>query len=154
MQEINKKLSCGILIVDANKNILMLHATGQTFWDLPKGTQDEGESTIETAAREVEEETGIKIDASQCIELGWYEYNRFKDLFLYLLPVEKVDLTALRCNSYFIDSSNVELPEADDFKMVPLSQAGDIMCQSMARLYHSSLERDIHIMLDRYLAVA
>ncbi|MND12033.1 Diadenosine hexaphosphate hydrolase [compost metagenome] len=154
MQEIHKKLSCGILIVDANKNILMLHATGQNFWDLPKGTQDEGESTMQTAIREVEEETGIVADPAQCIELGWYEYNRFKDVFLYLLPVEKVDIGQLRCKSTFFNNAGEELPEADSFDMIPLSQASSYMCASMARLYSSALERDILIMLDRFSKAA
>lgn len=154
MQEASKKLSCGILIVDANKNILMLHATGQSFWDLPKGTQDEGESTIETAVREVEEETGIKVDPSKCIELGWYEYNKFKDLFLFLLPVNEVDLSQLKCDSYFINGNGEELPEADAFKMIPIEKASSFMCQSMSRLYNSCLERDINIMLDRFKKAA
>ncbi len=55
--------SCGVLIVKGNpirEFLLMRHADR---WDLPKGHVDPGETEIECALRELEEETGISHEA-------------------------------------------------------------------------------------------
>ena len=52
--------SCGILLFRNDPNpsfLLMRHANR---WDLPKGHVDEGETFMECALRELEEETGIQ----------------------------------------------------------------------------------------------
>lgn len=54
--------SCGVLIVrgdPVDSFLLMRHADR---WDLPKGHVDAGESDIECALREMEEETGLSPD--------------------------------------------------------------------------------------------
>lgn len=53
-----KTKSVGILLFTKNykKFLLMEH---KTRWDLPKGHTDKGETELETAFREFEEETGI-----------------------------------------------------------------------------------------------
>lgn len=55
--------SCGFLIVrgtPVESFLLMRHADR---WDLPKGHVDPGETELECALRELEEETGIQADA-------------------------------------------------------------------------------------------
>ena len=60
--------SCGVVLFSKQKVLLLQHATGQKegewdlqgHWDFPKGHVDKGETEIETATRELEEETGIK----------------------------------------------------------------------------------------------
>lgn len=49
--------AAGGIVLDAQKRILWIFRRGK--WDLPKGKADEGESTEETALREVREECGI-----------------------------------------------------------------------------------------------
>ncbi|MFK7819669.1 MAG: bis(5'-nucleosyl)-tetraphosphatase [Planctomycetaceae bacterium] len=54
--------SCGFLIVrgePVSEFLLMKH---KKRWDLPKGHVDPGETDIECALRELEEETGISVD--------------------------------------------------------------------------------------------
>lgn len=55
--------SCGVILfyaADSNSvEILLLHYP-EGHWDFPKGHVEEGESEIQTALRELEEETGIK----------------------------------------------------------------------------------------------
>ncbi len=55
--------SCGIIVFkrDPLEFLLMRHPTR---WDLPKGHVDPGETDLECALRELEEETGIGVDAS------------------------------------------------------------------------------------------
>ena len=145
----SKKLSCGIIIVDKNNRILMQHVTGQRHWDIPKGTQDAGETTKETAIRELKEETGIVAEAKDLIDIGLCHYNRFKDLYLFMLFVDKVDVTSLVCSSVFIDDMEYEVPEADYFEMVDLSEMKNRACRSMANLLDFKLEREIEILLAR-----
>jgi bis(5'-nucleosidyl)-tetraphosphatase len=60
--------SCGFLIVRGDpvrEFLLMRHADR---WDLPKGHVDPGESEIECALRELNEETGITADDIEIIE--------------------------------------------------------------------------------------
>jgi 8-oxo-dGTP pyrophosphatase MutT (NUDIX family) len=142
-EDISKKLSCGVLVVDSNDKLLLLHVTGQDFWDIPKGTQEEFESPIFTAIREMEEESGIIAREEDLIEIGWCEYNRFKDLWLYILLVEDIDLSMLKCRSTFTDKYDEECPEIDRFQMVSLDDAPSYMCASLKRLYNSEVHQDI-----------
>ena len=82
-----EKLSCGIVLVRNNGTdcrTLMLRAFHH--WDFPKGVREEGEDPIQTAIRELGEETGI-----QDAEFEWGErfmetgpYSRGKTARYYL----------------------------------------------------------------------
>ena len=69
----NQPRSCGFLIVSgtpAHSFLLMKHPDR---WDLPKGHVDPGETDLECALRELEEETGfargdLSIDTEFCFE--------------------------------------------------------------------------------------
>lgn len=53
-------LSCGVVLAretDAGVRTLMLRA--YQYWDFPKGMMEPGEDPLDTAVRELEEETGI-----------------------------------------------------------------------------------------------
>jgi predicted NUDIX family NTP pyrophosphohydrolase len=74
----NRK-SAGILlfrIVQGTPEVLLVHPGGPFWihkdigaWSIPKGGMEEGESTLDAAKRELEEETGIKTDG-EFIELS------------------------------------------------------------------------------------
>ena len=55
--------SCGVVLFTSGKVLLRRHAPrsarGGGHWDFPKGHIDDGETEIQTALRELEEETGI-----------------------------------------------------------------------------------------------
>lgn len=144
-----KTLSCGVMVVDKENRILMLHATGQNFWDIPKGTQDPGESPLETTVRELREETNLSVNPNDLVELGWYPYNRHKDLFLFMLVVDEINTLGLSCHSSFFNDDGAEVLEADDFEMVGMDLFDRQACNSMARLYQNALKDDLKIMLRR-----
>jgi len=54
--------SCGFIIVRENPTRSFLLMRHPNRWDLPKGHVDPGETSLECAYRELEEETGITAD--------------------------------------------------------------------------------------------
>lgn len=92
--------SCGILLFkdEWKKFLLMKH---KDRWDLPKGHIEEGETLIECAIREFEEETGIKRTHIRIIPAYRFELIYFprlkkyprqvvkKHLYIYLAILEK-----------------------------------------------------------------
>lgn len=56
--------SCGCIIInDKNEILLVLHNAGH--WDFPKGHVKEGETEVQTAIREVKEETNIDVEVNE-----------------------------------------------------------------------------------------
>ena len=54
-----------VFVFNENKEILVGHRTPDDLWGLPGGGMEAGETPEETAAREVEEETGIVIQSDK-----------------------------------------------------------------------------------------
>lgn len=92
--------SCGFLVMRKKKKklqfLLMKHADR---WDLPKGHVDPGETKLQTALRELYEETGIQ-DGQIEIDPGYEFVNhywvkgkngrqRLKELTIYLATLKK-----------------------------------------------------------------
>ena len=65
------KAAGGIVFKD-NKMLLMFR---RGVWDLPKGKLDFGESSKQGAAREVEEETGVRVAVGNRICTTWHTYK-------------------------------------------------------------------------------
>ncbi len=80
---INQRSSGIIIYTVKNKKIfylLLLH--GKKYWNFPKGRMETGESILETAFRETQEETGIKARDIK-LEKG------FRSSYRYTFRVEK-----------------------------------------------------------------
>lgn len=111
-------ISCGTLLINPHGQILLCHVTGTRNWDIPKGIQDPGESTLEAAMRELFEEAGLAFDATAFEDLGVFDYRRDKRLHLYKVkaPAELASLEALKCTSYFPHQTTGAItPEVDGF---------------------------------------
>lgn len=56
--------SCGCIVMNDNEEVLLvLHNAGH--WGLPKGHMEEGETEVQTAIREVKEETNIDVTVNE-----------------------------------------------------------------------------------------
>ena len=57
-----REKSCGCVIINAEGKVLLVYETTANFWGFPKGHVEIGETEVETAKREVYEETGLEVD--------------------------------------------------------------------------------------------
>jgi len=88
--------SCGVLpyrIVNGQQEFLLVFETFSQRWSLPKGHTEAGETDIQTAQRELYEETGLtaKLDTSRCASTE-YPISSFarKEVIFYLGEVAGV----------------------------------------------------------------
>lgn len=128
-----KEVSCGVLVTDGT-HLLICHPTNSRYWDLPKGKREENESLAEAAAREMEEETGIKVEPSTLDTVGLFNYRPKKSLALFWLLVDKMpDPTKLVCNSTF-NKDGREIKEMDAYRVLPIKEAMGKLPPSMFRI--------------------
>lgn len=138
-----KELSCGIIILNEYDEILMGHSTGNTFYDLPKGGIEDGETHLQCALRECLEETGLDFTSSPLIEIGMMKYNKKKDLFLFLAHVLKlsIDFDMLACTTHFDDGER-QHPEFDGYHWVTVDEVEEMCTINMARVIHEFLDNN------------
>ncbi len=116
-------VSCGTLVINPAGELLLCHVTDTAHWDIPKGMQDPGETTLAAAMRELQEEAGIGFDAARFEDLGGFAYRRDKRLHLYRVRVgteldsELDSLAHLVCTSFFPHAvTGRPTPEADAYR--------------------------------------
>jgi putative (di)nucleoside polyphosphate hydrolase len=130
-------VSCGTLVVNPAGQLLLCHVTDTAKWDIPKGMQDQGETTLQAAMRELFEEAGIAFDASRFEDLGGFPYRRDKQLHLYRVRVqdELGQLDRLACTSYFPHPvSGRHTPETDGFRWAARGEILALCWPRMGRL--------------------
>lgn len=119
-----KALSCGFIVFARETGmVLACHPFGHPggpdmAYDIPKGHLEDGETPIETAKRELKEETGIVLpDDAPIHEIGHVPYQTKKALHLFStsLPSSMLQPDRLRCESTFSDESGHERIEIDSY---------------------------------------
>ncbi len=116
------KLSCGIVLVRSSSDgcqTLLLRA--YHHWDFPKGLREDGEEPLQTAKRELREETSI-----DSIEWRWGEcfietgpYSRGKTARYYLAGTEQEDVVMGA-------SPETGEPEHHEWRWVSFDEAYDL----------------------------
>jgi len=137
-----RTISCGVIVLNAQGDVLLCHATETTHWDVPKGAADPGESPREAALRELVEETGIVLPAERLKDLGRFVYRRDKDLHLFAVRVsaEEVQLENCVCESFFPRySDGTMIPEMDAYRWVSPADVDQFASRSLARLFQTTL---------------
>lgn len=138
-----RRLSCGTVIFNAHRELLLCHVTGQRHWDLPKGGIDAGESELDAALRETREETGLALDAATLVDLGAFVYTQKKNLHLFAALIARVDTADLRCTTHFLDRlSGRELPEMDGFGWFRFDRVAALCTANMTALLQQKVGLD------------
>ncbi len=122
------QISAGLLmyhIIDGVLEIFLGHPGGPFYqnkddghWSIPKGLVDQDEDIELAAKREFEEETGIKVQAKDLIELGKVRYKNGKQLYVWAFEGEWEEKWGIQSNTFQLEwppkSGNIrEFPELD-----------------------------------------
>ena len=135
-----RRLSCGIVIVNDARELLLCHVTGHDHWDLPKGGPAPGEPPLAAALRETREETGLVLDPAALLDLGRLEYRPRKDLHLFALLLPRLDTRLLVCESHFSTAAGRRLPEMDGYGWFPFAEVPDRVTGRMAAVLCERLD--------------
>jgi predicted NUDIX family NTP pyrophosphohydrolase len=118
--------SAGILLYRRNGalEVLLVHPGGPFWarkdlgaWSIPKGEYEEGEDPLATALRELEEETGHRLEATDLLELGWIRQRGGKLLTAWAAQGD-LDASAITSNTFTMEwpprsGRRREFPEVD-----------------------------------------
>lgn len=121
-------ITCGTFLFRDDK-ILVCHATGADLnkWTIPKGMNERPETFYQTAIRELEEETNVKVTSISLLHdsdvLGCAKYKK-REKTIYVIVAKLVTSEViLKCNSFFKSKGNIDLPEIDAYKWVTTEEA-------------------------------
>lgn len=83
MKKIDEKSAGGLVLkgLPSNPKILMIQVKnliGEIVWTFPKGHLEPGESALQAALREVEEETGWRCKLNPCRKKKYFEQARYQ----------------------------------------------------------------------------
>lgn len=110
-------------IITHNQNILACVPFGKRGLDIPKGMIETNESRPQAMAREVWEETGIRLNYlcyPEAFEFcGTFDYTKEKILSIYKTYCN-VDITKCCCNSYFPYNGR-QVAEVIGYEWVPFT---------------------------------
>jgi len=120
--------SAGIIITDGEKILGILPLT-KPKWDIPKGKKEDGESDIDCAIRECEEETGIAFDKNDLKEYSSYPYKDLnligKNLKVYTHRTKSLPkISEMKC-ALKKEIMGKEFPEITKYAYFDKSEIGD-----------------------------
>lgn len=130
-------VSCGTLVLNPRRELLLCHVTNTRKWDIPKGMRDPGETELEAAMRELHEETGLVFDTALFRDLGPFAYRRDKRLHLFMAaPGPALDsLAHLHCSTSFPHHvSGLPTPEMDGYRWAARAEVAGLCWPRMGEV--------------------
>jgi 8-oxo-dGTP pyrophosphatase MutT (NUDIX family) len=105
-----------VLLVDAAGRALLLHGgdparPGQRWWFTPGGGLLDGETPAQGAARELAEETGLRVDPAELGEPIWHEVTEFS--YDHRNYRQDQDFYLLRVAEWQVDTAGMDADEQE-----------------------------------------
>lgn len=123
--------ACGAVIIDHDSALLIYQNNG--FWGFPKGHVEPNESEIETALREVKEETGLDIIIDPSVRHSFsyiIDHRNLSNRITNHQPAEDIDkevvlfLARLKDPDQSLTKQDSEISQA---RWVPFSEVEDLL---------------------------
>ena len=109
-----KQVSAGVCLTDGNV-FLITHPTDKPVWEVPKGLIDKDEKPHVAAARELHEETGVKINAGKLKFFKKFKLHKTKNMILYIYKTDKLpNASTMRCSTFMKGGK----PETDNWMYI------------------------------------
>jgi 8-oxo-dGTP pyrophosphatase MutT (NUDIX family) len=130
-------VSCGVLVVNPRRELLLCHVTHTAKWDIPKGMQDPHEDALQAAMRELREEAGLAFAPARYHDLGGFAYRPGKRLHLFRVDAgdELESLDHLACTSFFPHRvTGKPVPEMDGYRWAARADVAALCWPRMAQV--------------------
>lgn len=133
--------TCGVIVTNG-ASLLIAHPTNGRYWDIPKGRMEPGESPLQTASRELQEETGLIISGDRLRYVGTFDYKADKRLALFRYDTKEMpDAASMFCLSKF-DRDGTVIKEMDGFAVVGIGQALEMVNPALKPILEKVLNHD------------
>lgn len=116
--------SCGFIIFNIDKKVLIIHPTNSNHWTFPKGHIEDNETELDCAYRETLEETNLDLKniKGEIKYFGDSFRNGKRVVYFLFYSSENLKNNELKCQS-MVNMYHYEFPENDDFKWIKLEKA-------------------------------
>lgn len=113
----------------------------KNYWALLKGTMEEGEDELETALREFQEESGLRLDVERAKKKLWLigTIKQRKDKIVTAFALEVDDIDPSKCFSNLVPNEN--FPEMDKYEWFNLPQVREFSLKSNIWFYEEIMRR-------------
>lgn len=121
--------SAGGIILNPRNEVLLVNE-GDGFWGFPKGRAEQGETLLETAIREIAEETGLT-EMTEISELGSYQRHPVWQGVEHTAEIKDITLFLFRTNQALPKRN----PEGNECRWFPMGQVPDKLSHRKDKLF-------------------
>lgn len=144
-------LSCGLVLLNEDAEILLAHATETRHWTSPRAHPNPANPTARPRCARPARKPALVLAPHTLIELGRFALRRGKDVHLFATRLRRADISldALTCTSMFASYHSGRLiPEMDAYRWASADDVPHYASQSLARLFAVALPlAEIHARL-------
>lgn len=123
MNEKNIRICCRALILNEGKLLVVKHPIDDSYYALPGGGLEKGESLKECIIREIQEELGVTIQNPKLVYVYKWEDSKNRDNIEFLFLIENgkdfVDLTNNNRSHAFEIAELLWMEKGDDINLLP-----------------------------------
>ena len=130
-------LSCGVIVRRAFGELLLCHATGRNYWDIPKGVRDNDETASQPRCASCARKPASNSTKPRSQDLGVHKYLPSKDLHLFVLdpPDPALNIELCHCSTHYAPRYGTrEVPEIDAYRWTTRAEVPDLCGKNMTRV--------------------